>query len=645
MCGVAGIINTDNGPLSDAGIIRGMSDSMTHRGPDDSGVFMDDRVAFGHRRLKVIDLTEAARQPMSDAAGRAVIVFNGEIYNHLDLREGLSAKGHAFRSRSDTEVILNSYLEYGIGCVERLVGMFAFAVYDRRDGRVFLARDRLGVKPLYYASFDGRLIFASEIKGILRYPGFKRSPDLAGVSSYLSCRYPVGNGTMFEGISMLPAGHCMEVVGRSATTRKYWDLPIIERKEDLGEDYYVSRLRELVAESVGRRMASDVPIGAYLSGGLDSSIVVALMSRLGNAPVSTFTIGFEEDGFNEFQFAGLVSRMYGTDHREMVLTAEDYIAAMPGLIRHKDAPLGVANEPALYVMSREIKRRATVVLSGEGADEFFGGYGRIFRSPFDYERMRELQRNGVPAGDAFIAAMSENLGKRYGGMVFKDELEHFLHLYQYMGWEEKTRFLSEGLIERLDNDVSLKEAFRREFDRTKGLDIYDRYMWVFEKFHLAGLLQRVDATTMAASVEARVPFVDHHALVEFAMSIPFKYKIRWKSLLDELAASVHCSDRISERYDIPKYILKKAFEGDLPPEVVWRRKMGFPVPVHRWLGGEFNAFAREILLDDRARKRGVYNHASLEEALDDREAFNDHGFGLKTWMLLNLELWFRECMD
>ncbi|MCP4685037.1 MAG: asparagine synthase (glutamine-hydrolyzing) [bacterium] len=644
MCGIAGAFNlTDRGRMAEADLER-MTAGIVHRGPDDSGLFVDDQVAFGHRRLTILDLTTQGRQPMFDETGRAGIVYNGEIYNYLELRDELIARGHSFRSDTDTEVVLKAYLEYGISCLSRFNGMFAFAIYDREQRRSFLVRDRIGIKPLYYAACDGRLVFGSEIKVILEYPGFKAAADYTGISSYLSYRYPIGDRTLFKNVNSLLPGHYLEVADSSVARKQYWELPVDEERSDRGEAFYIENIRSLLESAVKLRMRSDVPLGAYLSGGLDSSAIVSLMSRFSGEPVKTFTIGFEEEGFNEFAYAQMVADRYRTEHHEITLGSSDYIDTMIDLIRFKDAPLGVPNEPALHVMSRELKKHITVVLSGEGADEIFGGYGRIFRSPYDYQRLAELNAGGGDVNSEAVRLLRENLSKKYGDRKFDSELDHFLYLYNYSSWEDKERFLNAEVVERLDRDRPLHDEFAAQMAKCEGLGHYDKYLWLFEKMHILGLLHRVDMTTMATSVEARVPFVDHR-LVEFALSIPIEYKLKWKSQEAQAAAAVCNSDQISELHDIPKYILKKAFEEDLPEEVLWRRKMGFPVPVHDWLGDRFNRFAKEVLLDSRTKARRLFDCGEIEKALTSPELFRQHRFGIKIWMLVNLELWFREYLD
>lgn len=639
MCGIVGIVNLKGREPLRNDIIQNMTDQIIHRGPDGEGFFIDERVAFGHRRLKIIDLSDAGQQPMSDITGRYHIIFNGEIYNYQEIKEDLLLKGYEFRSVTDTEVLLNSFMEYGIDCIRRCVGMFSFVIYDSISKKVYAVRDRLGVKPLFYAVHNDKVIICSEVKSILKYPGFTTHYNISAISSYLSYRYAVGESSLFENIKSLQPGHLIEIGEDRYQIKQYYELPINKESEDKGEEFYIEQIRDILYSSVKLRMVSDVPFGAYLSGGLDSSIVVALMSKVAKDPIKTFTIGFEEEGFNEFEYARQVAEKYKTEHHEFHLSSQDYFDAMKKLIRYKDAPLGVPNEPALHIMSAELRKYITVVLSGEGADELFGGYGRIFRSPYDYERLVALRKGESLDGN--IDLMKHNLSLKYKNIEFKNELEHFLYNYQYIKWADKTNFLSEEAILALNGDETTNHYFYQQFNKLDGMDHTSKLMWLFEKIHLVGLLQRVDMTTMATSVEARVPFVDHR-LVEFAMSIPVKYKLRWNSLMDKAKAANYNSDQISERFDTPKYILKKAFEKSLPKDVVWRKKMGFPVPVHKWFGEKFNGFAKEILLDHKAKSRGLYNGDYLEKGLNNASLFEDHKFGLKIWMMVNLELWMRE---
>ena len=636
MCGIAGVINLQNTARVPDEVIRQMTDVLTHRGPDGSGYFVDAQVAFGHRRLSIIDLSDAGKQPMKNVEGDHVLTFNGEVYNFEEIRNSLGG-GYQYRSHTDTEVLIHAFKEKGINALQDFNGMFAFALYQREAKKTYIVRDRIGIKPLYYAEQDGKLLFGSEVKAILQYPGFEYGYNKNGISSYLSYRYPIGEQTLFDNVKSLPAGHYIEVSDGKYTINQYYELPIVEEQPDLGEEYYIDKIRDLLKSSVKYRMIADVPFGAYLSGGLDSSIVVALMAQITNEPIKTFTIGFKEEGYNEFEYAREVADRFNTDHHEILLSSDNYIDNMQKLIGFKDAPLSVPNEPALHVMSAELKKYITVVLSGEGADEIFGGYGRIFRSPYDYQRLSELRTSGDLNGKTVSSLLRDNLNHKYGNRSFDNELDHFLHLYQYINWDEKGRYLSSSMMNDLKGDSFNNSLFQEQYKKLDGLSHYDKYLWIFEKFHIVGLLHRLDMSTMATSVEGRVPFVDHR-LVEFAMSIPFEHKIRWKSLV---AAAALNADQISETHDMPKYILKKSFEEDLGENITWRKKVGFPVPVHKWLSGDFHQMAKDLLLDGTARDRGMYNQAHLEKVLQNKELFTEHKFGLKIWMLVNLELWFR----
>lgn len=634
MCGITGVINF-GGPQIDQAIIQKMTDTIQHRGPDGEGVFLDNMVALGHRRLSIIDLSIAGKQPMV-YQDRYWISYNGEVYNFIEIKNELRQKGFTFKSKTDTEVLLAAFAHWGIDFVQRLNGMFAMCIYDSLKKEVFLVRDRLGIKPLFFSQFDNKLIFGSEPKTILAYPNFQTDYSPTGISSYLSYRYPLGEGTFFDKISQLSPGHYLKISkdGQIEKT-EYWSLPIHKEKEDLGEKYYLEQVQERLLKSVKSRMISDVKIGAYLSGGVDSSAIVALMDKDYDQQVKTFTIGFEEEGYNEFSYARKVADRYNTEHHEIVFSPDDYLASMENLILFKDAPLGIANEPALFRMSKELKKHFTVVLSGEGADEIFGGYGRIFRSAYDFERMSKGNNS-----DEFL----KNISKKYSEGDFNSIFDHFLGQYQYTSQKDKQSYLSNDFNARLDHDKVLNGLFKNSFDQVKSLSIADQYMWIFEKFHIRGLLQRVDTTTMAAAVEARVPFVDHE-LVEFALSIPLKYKLKWNDE-NALAKALHLnSSQISEIHDTPKYILKKAMEPYLPDDILYRKKVGFPVPIHKWLGKDFKSMCFDILLSQKAKNRNIYNSKKIENLLNSEELLNNHSVGLKVWMLLNLEMWMNLYFD
>lgn len=637
MCGILGKIFSSNCSINESEFESALS-LMEHRGPDDSGIHKGDKFIFGQRRLSIIDLSVGGKQPMVSDDGMVTIIFNGEIYNYQEIKEDLISKGHQFKSSSDTEVLLHAYFEYGINCIHQFIGMFAFAVYDLRKNEVYIVRDRLGIKPLYFYRKNGNITFASEIKSILRLEkGHTFESNESAISSYMSFRYPILNDTFFKEIDSLPAGHLIHIdAAGDLKTKRYWQFndKIKEQQEDKGEEFYINKIREILESAVKYRMIADVPIGSFLSGGVDSSVVTAIMAQNKSEPINTFTIGFEEAGYNEFAYAREVAQQYKTNHREIILSGKDYLQTMENLIGYKDAPLSVPNEVPLYLMSKELKKYITVVLSGEGADEIFGGYGRIFRSPHDFNNFAKMQ-NGQYTEDE-KSTFFKNFSKRYDGKTFDSPLEHFYHLYTYTSEEGKKTLLSPH-ISGATNEQKLKEHFSKCFEEVKDESYYNKIMYSFERVHLQGLLNRVDMTTMATSVEARVPFVDHR-LVEFAFTIPVKYKLKWNSDKDKFAARLLMGDKISEKYDTPKYILKKAYEPELSDNILYRKKMGFPVPLNSWFGGQFKDYAKEILLDPKTIARGQFNAKGIEEWLNSPKMVENHGYAMKIWMLINIEL-------
>ena len=615
---------------------------MEHRGPDDKGILKGDKFIFGQRRLSIIDLSKAGKQPMTSNDGMVTIIFNGEIYNYKEIKSDLVGKGHQFISSSDTEVLLHAYIEYGIDCIHQFIGMFAFAVYDLRNNEAYIVRDRLGIKPLYFYHNNGNVTFSSEIKSILRLENEHTfEANESAISSYMSFRYPILNDTYFKGISSLPAGNFIHIKeSGDFEIRRYWNFSnnLKEQQEDKGEEFYINKIREILESAVKYRMIADVPIGSFLSGGVDSSAVTAIMAQNKAEPINTFTIGFEEEGYNEFAYANEVAEQYGTNHREIILSGKDYIQTMEKLIGFKDAPLSVPNEVPLYLMSKELKKYITVVLSGEGADEIFGGYGRIFRSPHDYSQFKKIQTENYSEEDKSI--FLQKFSERYDGKTFDTPLEHFYYLYTYTSEEDKQKLLLPSISGRT-NENRLKEHFSKCFEEVRGGSYYNKMMYSFERVHLQGLLNRVDMTTMAASVEARVPFVDHR-LVEFAFTIPVKYKLKWKSEKDKFASRLLMGNEISEKHDTPKYILKKAYEPMLSDNILYRKKMGFPVPLNSWFGGKFKDYAKEILLDQQTIDRGQFNTQGIEEWLSSPKMLENHGFAMKIWMLINAELFNRK---
>lgn len=616
-------------------VIKEMTRCIQHRGPEDEGIYINQTIALGHRRLKIIDLTKKGHQPMFDYKKEIFIVFNGEIYNFQEIKKELIKKGYKFNSESDTEVIIYAYKEYGIKCINKFNGMFALAIYDKRINSFYLVRDRLGIKPLFYTLFDEKIIFSSEIKSILKYPKFKKELNLTGVSSYLSYRYVLGEETFFKNIYHILPAHYLEVKNNKLRKVEYWDIPLNANKKDLGKVYYMKKIRELLNDSVRLRMISDVPIGAYLSGGLDSSIIVALMSKLTNEHVKTYSIAFKQKEYDELKYAKMVADKYKTDHKEIIIDAKKYLKTMKKLICYKDAPLSVPNEISIYLMSKELKKDITVVLSGEGSDEIFSGYGRLFRSPFDYYRL-----NNMP--NVIRKLMFKSLDKKYNGEKFSAEIDHFLYQYNYFPLEEKNNLFTKEMKDINKGDYKWVDIFKKYFKKAEDLNYYDKISYVFEKIHLVGLLEKLDNPTMAVAVEARVPFVDYR-LVEFMFKVPYRYKLKWKSPLSAIKSIFKNADQISENMDITKYILRESFKKDLPLKVLNRKKKGFPVPLDTWFKGKFIDYTKNQLLNENAKIQKIFDQKKLRNWIENNiSKDNDSDFGQKLWMILNLEFWLQE---
>ena len=647
MCGILGQIKINSDISLDTVRFKRALDLLTHRGPDDSDIFVDKRFMFGHKRLSIIDLSSAAKQPMLTNDKQVIIVFNGEIYNYKELRESLIEKGYLFRTSSDTEVLLNGYHCFGIEFIYKCIGMFAFAIYDKRYNTAFLVRDRLGIKPLYYCIKNGRITFSSEVKAIFAFEDLNKELNMKAVSSYFSFRYPIFNDTFFVGIYSIPPGHYMKIKNNKFYTERYWNLAdkYIEQEEDKGESFYINKLKELLSSSVKYRMISDVPVGSFLSGGIDSSIITAIMSKETNSAVETFTIGYKEEGYNEFDYAGMITKRYKTNHHEIHTDCGAYLENLERLIRYKDAPLSIPNEVTHYEMTSELRKNVTVVLAGTGADEIFYGYGRIFRSTYDYERLKRPE--SLRDKNLFML----NFKAKYGKTYFKDELDHFMDIYPYVDSETKKNLLHKSIdIDRTEEKIRAK--FQTCFDEIRTGKYLDKAGYSFLKIHLPGILGHNDIISMASSVELRVPFLDHR-LVEFALSVPVHYKLRWNSDKHKMESDHLMSDEISEVYDKPKYLLKQAYKNDIPKEIYYRKKIGFPVPLHFWFGGEYRTYASDLLLNDKAKKRDIYNTDTLKEWFEMKDLKEHKGdsrtyqysMAGKIWMLVNLELFFRAYFD
>ncbi len=593
MCGIAGFFSTRRINKIDGRISRMLS-SMYHRGPDADGkAIVNDHIALGQRRLAIIDLDPRSDQPMYSERGN-IFVYNGEVYNYKEIKSNLS---YAFKTESDTEAILIGIEFKGIDwTLNQCNGMFAFSYYDVSSHAMYLARDRMGVKPLYYYAKDGVLVFASEIKGILNSGLVEAKINEDAIDEYLGNRYVRAPYTFFEDIFQVMPGHYL-IVDEKCNIKdvEYWHLPEqFNTNTNYDEAGILSEFGEKIQKAIQCRMISDVPLGTYLSGGVDSSLISAIAAMSKTDPLETFTIGFPE--MNEFSYAKEVADKYITNHHELIMTNSNYFSMMEEVIGFKDAPLGVPNEIPLAQMSKELKKFITVVLSGEGADELMGGYGRIFRSAYDYKNHPEVANS------------------------FYD---YFIGLYEYVPRFFRDKYIksSIGIREKCD------ETIKKEFDNTSGEEAVFRF---FHNYHVKGLLQRCDSTTMLASVEARVPFLDY-TLIEYVYnSVPYDLKLKWRSGNRRLLANNLTSKEYSEVFDTPKYLLKELAYRYLPIDVIERKKVGFPVPLDKWID-DLSKEAKGILSDAEWLKTDKLDEVITECGRIDRG-------GQILWMMINVEL-------
>ncbi len=628
MCGICGKIYFDRSRSVDQELIERMTSVLEHRGPDDSGVYASGPVGLGHRRLSIIDLTAAGHQPMANEDGSIHIVYNGEIYNFEQLRPELEAKGHVFRSNTDTEVILHLYEEAGPACVERLRGMFAFCIWDSRRRELFLARDRAGKKPLVYAVVDGAFIFASEIKSLLLDPSVDTQLNPEALHHYLTYQYVPGPQTIFKGIYKLPPAHTLVMRNGEVRTDRYWDLGYVPKIEAGGERDYVEKLRHVFKEAVKVRLHSDVPLGAFLSGGIDSSATVAVMSDLVNRPVKTFSIGFEESDFNEVQHARRVADLFKTDHTEFIVKP-DALDVLPKILWHYDEPYADPSAIPTYYVSKLTREHVTVALNGDGGDETFGGYERYVANTLAerYTKIPAFLRKGIqglvdklPYQD-YRWSIIRRL-KRFIGGATDDPARRCIQWLCYFNNEMKEQLYTATFAREVAGSDSVS-LIADIYNRADADNLIDRTMYADVMLYLPyDLLVKVDIASMAHSLEARSPFLDHHVM-EFAAHLPQSLKLKGMQT---------------------KYILKKAFEDVLPHDILYRKKMGFGVPLNSWFRNELKEATRDILFDARTLGRGYFRKNAVEQLLSEHNGMQaDHSYRL--WALLYLELWHRMFVD
>jgi asparagine synthase (glutamine-hydrolysing) len=627
MCGITGLVDMEGVGAEDRDRVLRMRDTLVHRGPDDAGIFFDANAVLGHRRLSIVDL-EGGAQPIGNEDGSIWVVYNGEIYNHVDLRAELEALGHTYRTRSDTETIVHAYETWGEECVTHFRGMFAVALWDSRRQRLLLARDRLGIKPLYWTIVGTRLLFGSEIKAILASGAVRAEVRQAAIPELLSMRSLAGDETLFAGIRTLMPGHVLSFAGGRATLRRYWMIPPPPARpvpRDPAED--VRRFRALLEESVRLRLMSDVPLGVFLSGGLDSSAIAALMAPMMGRPLDTFSVGFADRACNELAYSREVARSLGACTHEVVMDDRDFFAALPRLVWHEDEPIAHPSSVPLHVVSTLARRHVKVVLTGEGSDELLAGYGRYPRALLNWRAGEWYARVPAPVRALVAGGVCQLPGKagRYARRSFlaiaqAPEL-HFFDNFAAINLDRLSQLLSSRLEADTRPATVYAGALSRFNEPGRG-SVLDRLLYADIGTYLVELLMKQDQMSMSASIESRVPFLDHH-LVEFAATLP--------------------PDRKLAGFNT-KRILREAVADVVPASVLTRSKMGFPVPFGNWMRGSWNDVVRDVLLDRRARDRDLLRPSAVDTLLNEARE-GAPGAGDAVWSLLNLELWHRTFID
>jgi asparagine synthase (glutamine-hydrolysing) len=629
MCGICGIFFSNRDWRVHGEDLVAMNRHITHRGPDDEGFFIEENVGLAMRRLSIIDV-KTGHQPLTNENQDVWVVYNGEIYNHADLRAELEAKGHRYRTYSDTETIVHLYEEYGRDCVKHLHGMFAFVIWDRRNRKLFAARDRLGIKPFYYRWDSRAFLFGSEIKAILAYPGIDAEFNRSTLAEYLAFGYITGPETMFASIRKLMPGHILELSETGEPSiQRYWDLNAESDRSPKSRQYYVKTYREMLESAVSSHLMSDVPLGVFLSGGLDSSAVAALTSKIRGDRIQTFSVGYGEEQFSELGFAREVAAHIGSEHHEIRLSREEFFHSLPHLIWHEDEPIAWPSSVSLYFVARLARERVKVVLTGEGSDETLAGYTRYAWTLMN-ARMDRAYRSVIP--DALRRMIRQAIHSSPMSAASHRKLEHTFLVRDGNSWPSfyyDNFFSAFSAIEQ--SELLVPDALEAAGDAYAGSmhawqsahgDLLHRLLYADINSYLIELLMKQDQMSMAASIESRVPFLDHN-LVEFTATIPAKFSIKGMA---------------------GKCILKQAVEDLLPRSIVYRKKMGFPTPWEYWLAGPQLDDLERMLLEPRSTERGLFRPESVRRLFAEHRAKSrDHGN--RIWRLLNLETWLRVMID
>ena len=631
MCGICGLVTPAGAPPVRRELVERMRDTLVHRGPDGAGLHVDGQIGLGHRRLSIVDVAHG-QQPMHADDGRYTLVYNGEVFNHPTLKQQLERDGVRYRTRSDTETVLHLYERHGAACVEHLRGMFAIALWDRDERTLFLARDRFGVKPLYYVhGSDGTLWFASEIKALIEAGAVAPQLDRSQFPDWMANHAPSGNHTLFAGVRRLPPGHILQWRDGAITVRRYWDLPTGEGAHaHRPERELVQEYLERFTEAVKLRLMSDVPLGMFLSGGIDSSAITAVMSTLVQEPIKTFSVAFAEREANEFAYARQVAQRYATDHHEVVLGRDEFFSLVPQLVWQEDEPMAHPSSVALFAVSRLAAQHVKVVLTGEGSDETLAGYNR-YRMTALFRAFGARWESLVPgavrravAGGVRAAAPHSGFARKLARtpLALPSDLDTlYFDNFAVFGRARQQQVLAPALRAELAG-ADPYAAHHAAMARRSGRPLLEQLLYADTATYLHELLMKQDQMSMAASIESRVPFLDH-PLVEWVTGLPASLKLKGLTT---------------------KVILREAMQGKLPPEILSRKKMGFPVPVGAWLRTSHRHVVDEFVLSERAMRRGLFDAAAIRALVAEHQA-GTAKHDERLWALVNLEVWHRLWMD
>ena len=630
MCGICGIaIPRKLNRGVDESLLKRMRDTLIHRGPDDAGSFIDGGIGLGHRRLSIVDLG-GGHQPMSNEDGQIQIVFNGEIYNHKDYRPMLESHGHRYRTTSDTETIIHLYEEFGANAVQHLRGMFAFAIWDGHQRRLLLVRDRLGVKPVYYTlSKDGVLHFASEIKALIEASAVKPELNYDALADFAANRYTSGDETLFRDVHRLAPGHMLIWQDGRVQIERYWEVSYAKHESPLSDKQYIDQFDQLFRESVRLRLMADVPLGIFLSGGIDSTAIAGVMSKLVSDRIKTFSVAFAEREANELEFARSAASAFGTDHHEVIVSPQQFFDVLPAMVYQADEPIAHPSSIPLYFVSKLAAEHVKVVLTGEGSDELLAGYDKYRKTIYNLmlgrayssvvpSPIRHFVKQAIENGTGSLA-VRQKLARTFLCVPSDIESIYFDNFSVFSRNRQHLLFTAETRARIAESDpYKTSLALMGESD---ALTMLDQLLAADMKTYLHELLMKQDQMSMAASIESRVPFLDHK-LVEFAARLPERMKLRGLTT---------------------KYILRQAMADKIPSEILTRKKMGFPVPVGTWLRGEFRHLLDEYVLGARAIERGIFEPDVVRNLVARHQAGENHAERL--WMLINFEIWQRRFLD